>query len=426
MEDKKEIFKILIKEFHESKIPIAIKRDLQIPPKSNKIITIVGPRRVGKTFYFYQLINDLKGKTPYDRIFYVSFEDDRILPLSFRDLDAFLEAYFELYPDNKDRNLFLFLDEIQNIEGWETFVRRIYDKENVNIYITGSSSRLLSREIATSLRGRTLCYKIFPLSFKEFLRFKGIEVKPDFAYSKVRYKIKYFLREYINTGGFPEVVLAREELRAPILKNYHDLIIYRDLVERFSIRNIQLLKDIIKFLITNVANTFSINAYYHSLLPHYHISRETILEYLSYLGEVELIHFVPIFSYSLKVQQVNPKKIYTIDNGLRNAVSFRFSQDEGRLVENLVFQQLLRLGLDVYYWKKKGEVDFVIKENGDLTAINVSYGRVLDKREINGLLEFKNTYKKHVRDLIIITNDLEKNQDGIKYIPLWKWLIGGR
>ncbi len=219
--------------------------------------------------------------------------------------------------------------------------------------------------------------------------------------------------------------MACEELRAPILKNYHDLIIYRDLVERFSIRNIQLLKDIIKFLITNVANTFSINAYYHSLLPHYHISRETILEYLSYLEEIELIQFVPIFSDSLKVQQVNPKKIYTIDNGLRNAVSFRFSQDEGRLVENLVFQQLVRLGLDVYYWKKKGEVDFVIEENGELTAMNVSYGRVLDKREINGLLEFKNTYKKLVRDLIIITNDLEKNQDGIKYIPLWKWLISG-
>lgn len=423
MNDKKEMFKILVKEFHETKIPIVIKRDLTIPLKSNKIITISGPRRAGKTFYFYQLINEIKKEIPFERILYINFEDDRILPLSLKDFNAFLEAYFELYPENKDHKCFLFFDEIQNIEGWESFIRRIYDKENVNVYITGSSSKLLSREIATSLRGRTLSYKIYPLSFNEFLRYKGIQVQPDFAYSKVRYKIKHLLGEYISFGGFPEIVLARDELKVSILKNYYDLVIYRGLVERFSIRNVQLLKNIIKFLLTNVATTFSINAYYRSLLPQYHISRETILEYLSYLEEIELIQMVPIFSYSLKVQQVNPRKIYVIDNGLRNAVSFKFSQDEGRLVENLVFQQLMRLGFDVYYWKKMGEVDFVVREDNKLTAINISYGHMLDKREINGLLEFRNTFKELVKDLLIITSDLEKIEDGIKYIPLWKWLI---
>jgi len=425
MEDKKEIFKVLIKEFHESKVPIVLRRDLVLPGRSKKIITIAGPRRAGKTFYFYQLINEIKQKIPLERVLYINFEDDRILPLSLKDLNAFLEAYFELYPEIKENEFFLFLDEIQNIEGWETFVRRIYDKENVNIYITGSSSKLLSREIATSLRGRTLSYKIYPLSFKEFLRFKGIEVKPDFAYSKVRYKIKQLLGEYINFGGFPEIVLAGDDLKVSILRNYYDLVIYRDLVERFAIRNVQLLKDIIKFLLTNVSTLFSINAYYHTLLPQYHVSRETILEYLSYLEEIELIQIVPIFSYSVKVQQVNPKKIYVIDNGLRNAVSFKFSQDEGRLVENLVFHQLKRLGLDVYYWRKRGEVDFVVKENGKLKAINVSYGHMIDEREINGLLEFKNTFKEIEKDLIIITRDYEKIEDGIRYIPLWKWLIAG-
>jgi len=423
MENKKEIFKILIKEFHESQLPMVLNRDLQIPVKSNKIITIAGPRRAGKTFYFYQLITKLKDKVPFDRILYINFEDDRILPLSSKDLNAFIEAYFELYPQNKDKNVFLFLDEIQNIAGWETFVRRIYDKENANIYITGSSSKLLSREIATALRGRTLCYKICPLSFNEFLSFKGVEVKSDYAYSKVRFTIKHLLGEYIIYGGFPEVVLADRELKLPILKNYYDLIVYRDLVERFAIRNIHLLKEIIKFAITNISTPFSINAYYRSLLPQYHISRDTILEYLSYLEEIELIHLVPIFSYSLKVQQVNPKKIYVIDNGLRNAVSFKFSQDEGRLVENLVCQHLLRQQLSVYYWKGKKEVDFVIKENGRLTAMNVSYTHILNMREISGLLDFKMQFRKSVKDLIVVTSDLEKVENRIRYVSLWKWLI---
>lgn len=425
MQEKKELFKVLIKEFHESKIPGVIRRDLLLPIKSKKIITVAGPRRAGKTFYFYQLITEIKQRIPFERILYINFEDDRILPLLLKDMNSLLEAYFELYPEIKENEFFLFLDEIQNIEGWEFFVRRIYDKENVNIYITGSSSKLLSREIATSLRGRTLSYKIYPLSFKEFLRFKGIEVMPDFAYSKVRFKIKQLLTEYINFGGFPEVVLGSQDLKLSILRNYYDLVIYRDLVERFAIRNLRLLKDMVKFLLTNVSTLFSINAYYRSLWPQYHVSRETIQEYLSYLEEIELLHIVPMFSYSVKVQQVNPKKIYAIDNGLRNAVSFRFSRDEGRLVENLVFQQLMRLGFPIYYWKNDGEVDFVVKENNKLKAINVSYGQVIDKREIKGLLEFKNTFKKIVKDLIIITRDLEKVEDGIKYIPLWKWLLAG-
>jgi predicted AAA+ superfamily ATPase len=425
MESKKEIFKILINEFHESRLPAVLKRDLTIPLLSNKIITITGSRRAGKTFFFYQLISELRQQTPSERILYVNFEDDRILPLSLKDLNELLEAYFELHPEVKENKFFLFLDEIQNIEGWESFVRRIYDKENVNIYITGSSSKLLSREIATSLRGRTLEYKIYPLNFNEFLKFKGIDLKPDFAYSKVRYRIKKLLNEYINFGGFPEVVTANDDLKLSILKNYFNLVIYRDLVERFAIRNVKLLKDMLKFLLTNVSTTFSINAYFHSLQPQYHFSRETILEYLSYLEEIEVIQIIPIFSYSIKVQQVNQKKIYVLDNGLRNAVSFRFSQDEGRLVENTVFNQLKRKGVDVYYWKKKGEVDFVVRENGKLTAINVSYGQKLDEREVNGLLEFKDTFKGEVKRLLIITRDMEKTEKGIDYIPLWKWLITG-
>ncbi|MGQ9817938.1 MAG: ATP-binding protein [bacterium] len=367
----------------------------------------------------------MKTKIPVEQIAYINFEDDRLLSLTVNDLGQYIDAYYELYPDNRDRMSFLFFDEIQNVSDWEVFIRRIYDNENVRIFITGSSSKLLSREIATSLRGRTLSYKIFPLDFREFLKFKGLEISADFAYTRLRYKIKNLLDEYINFGGFPEIVLAASEFKLPILKDYYEMIIYRDLVERFSIRNIRLLRDLMKSLITNIANLFSINAYYKSIGPQFRISRETVMEYLAYLEEIDLIHLVPIFSYSLKSQQVNPKKIYVIDNGLRNAVAFRFSQDEGRLVENIVCQELIKRSEEIYYWKGKYEVDFVFKKAKKLNVINVSYGKTLDTREINGLLEFKKHFRKVLKDMIIITKDIEKIQNGIKYIPLWKWLIAG-
>jgi predicted AAA+ superfamily ATPase len=423
MENKKEIFKILIKEFEEFKIDRILKRQIGIPLNTSKIITVSGPRRCGKTFYFYQLINELKNKFSREIIVYINFEDDRILPLNFKELDLLVEAYFELYPEVKDKNFFLFLDEIQNIENWEVFVRRIYDKEKVKLFVTGSSSKLLSQEIATSLRGRTLNYKLYPLNFSEFLSFKGVKIDKHFEYSRQKYTVKKLLDEYINYGGFPEVVLDSADLKRSILKNYYELVIYRDIVERYSIRNINFLKSLIRYLFTNVSNIFSIKSYYISILKEFKISWETVLEYISYLEEIELIYLVPIFSYSLKVQQVNPKKLYVLDNGLRNVVSFKFSSDEGRLVENVVFNRLKEMGFEVYYWKGKGEVDFVFIQNNKLTAINVSYTDSLNSREAESLLEFKNVYKKSVKDMIIITKDTEKVENSIVYIPLWKWLL---
>ena len=423
MENKKEIFKILIKEFEEFKINKVFKRKLSIPLNTNKIITISGPRRCGKTFYFYQLINELRNKYPIERVVYINFEDDRILPLNFKELDLLIEAYFELYPEIKDKDFFLFLDEIQNIDNWEIFVRRIYDKEKVKLFVTGSSSKFLSKEIATSLRGRTLNYKLYPLNFDEFLSFKGVEVDKHFEYSKQKYIIKKLLDEYINYGGFPEVVLDSSNLKRDILKNYYELVIYKDLVERYSIRNINFLKSLMRYLLTNMSNIFSIKSYYKIASKDFRISWETVLEYISYLEEIDLIYLVPIFSYSLKVQQVNPKKLYVIDNGLRNVVSFKFSGDEGRLVENVVFNRLKEMGFEVYYWKRKGEVDFVYMNKNKLTAINVSYANSLNNREVESLLEFKSVYKKSVEKLIIITKDTQKIENDIVYVPLWKWLL---
>jgi len=192
---------------------------------------------------------------------YINFEDDRLLPLETTDLNDLMEAYYELYPDTKEEQKYFFFDEIQNIPGWEVFVRRIYDKEKIELYITGSSSKLLSKEIATNLRGRTLSFSLYPLSFHEFLRFKNIKIPENYQYSSIRYKIKNLLEEYLIYGGFPEVALD-DTLKMETLNDYHEMIIYRDLVERFSIRNTHLLRMLIKYLITNISSVFSINSYY--------------------------------------------------------------------------------------------------------------------------------------------------------------------
>ena len=421
---KKEMFKYIIKEFHEARLPELYERKLTIP-ETQKVISLIGLRRAGKTFYFYQLINNLieDGINP-SQILYINFEDDRILPLNVKDLNTILEAYYELYPENTSETLYLFFDEIQNIDNWELFIRRVHDKKNARIYITGSSSKLLSKEIATSLRGRTLSYYLFPLSFEEFLRFRQVTLNKDFEYTDARFRVKKLFSEYLGGGGFPEVVLEAEELKQDILRNYFEMFIYRDLVERFSIRNTSLLKSLVKFLITNIGTTFSVNSFYRTIKKDMPVGKDTLMEYLSYLEDINLVYLVPIFSYSLKKQQVNPRKVYCIDNGLRNAVSFMFSKDEGRLAENLVFLELKRRNKEPYYWKNKGEVDFVIKDrDSSLTAINVSYTDDIDERETKALLEFADEFSPNVKELILLTKDLEKTEGRIKIIPLWKWLM---
>lgn len=191
-----------------------------------------------------------------EQILYLNFEDDRVLPISTAELNGIIEAYYELYPEQIKNMVYFLFDEIQNIDGWELFIRRIHDRKNIKIFVTGSSSKLLSREIATSLRGRTLSYYLYPLSFEEFLKFKQISLVKDFEYTNMRFKIKQLFNEYLYAGGFPEIVLESEQLRRPILQNYFEMLIYRDLVERFSIRNITLLKNLVKFLITNISTRF--------------------------------------------------------------------------------------------------------------------------------------------------------------------------
>lgn len=421
---KKNVFKFLIKEFHETPLPSALERELELPA-TKKTVSLVGSRRAGKTFYFYQLIKMLKaGKIPMNRVVYINFEDDRLLPLSINDLNDLLEAYYELYPSNKGLEIYFFFDEIQNIKNWEVFVRRLSDKEKAKVFVTGSSSKLLSKEIATALRGRTLTFQLFPLSFKEFLKFKKIELEKDFEYSSARFKIKKAFEEYLEFGGFPEIALEEQTaLKQRILNNYFEMFIYRDLVERFSIRNTALLKNLTKFLITNISTVFSINAYYRAVSKEMAVGKDTILEYVSYLEDINLIYLLPAFSYSVKKQQLSPKKAYCVDNGLRNAVAFKFSKDEGRLAENIAFIELKRRQKEIFYWKNQNEVDFIIKNaDNSLEAINIAYTDEISERETKGLQEFKKQFSQ-TKKLTLLTKNTEKKEKGINFIPLWKWLL---
>jgi predicted AAA+ superfamily ATPase len=263
------------------------------------------------------------------------------------------------------------------------------------------------------------------LSFREFLRFRGVEAGPGFEHGKERFSVKKLLGEFLVHGGFPEVVLAPENLRAKILREYFELMIYRDLVERYGVRNVAFLKMLMKYLIANVSNAFSIHSYHKAIRSEMPVSRDTVMEYLGYLEEVELISLLPVFSYSLKTQQVNPRKVYTLDNGLRNAVSFRFSPDEGRLAENLVHGQLRRAGTECYYSRGKREVDFVVPRQDRVLGINVTFGDDVAGREVEGLKELQRAEGKRPADLMIITKDTSKIEGGIRYVPLWKWLLEG-
>ncbi|MDM7918805.1 MAG: ATP-binding protein [Methanosarcina sp.] len=422
--EKKELFKYLIKEFHERKLPEVYPRALEIP-ETGKIVSLIGARRIGKTSYFFQMVGKLEAGVGRERILYINFEDERILPLDVKDLNLIFDAYYELYPENVDRELYLFFDEVQNVPGWEVFVRRLYDRGDLKIFLTGSSSKMLSKELATSLRGRTLAFYLYPLDFREYLAFRGVEPVRDFEYSKQRFELKKLFEEYLYEGGFPEVVLEAPELRKKILQDYFEMMIYRDLAERFSIRNTTLLKALTKYLVTNIGNPFSVTSYYKAIKQEQEVSKGTLLEYLSHLEDIFLIYFLPLFSYSLKAQAINPKKVYCIDNGLRNAVSFTFSKDEGRLAENLVFLELMRREKEIYYWKNGGEVDFVVKEDNSLTAINVTYSTSIAEREVSALKKFseEKEFVPCIKELILLTKDTEKTENGIRYIPLWKWML---
>lgn len=422
----KEIFKKLIVDSQEREYKNIIKRDYNIPTDSGKIVSLIGVRRSGKTFMLYSLIEQLRKTVDRENIIYINFEDDRLFPIALKDLDLLVEAYYELYPNKREEKIYFFLDEVQAIENWEVFVRRIYDTLNIALFITGSSSKLLSSEIATSLRGRTIVYEIFPFSFKEYLSFRGIEI--NLYSSKSSSFIQNAFNTYLKDGGFAETFGKSEDVQKRILKDYMDIMIYKDIIERYNIKNHNLLKHLIKYLFVNMGTLVSWTKIYNEYKSlGYKLSKDTLFEYISYLQESFLLFTAPIFRNSVREEQRNPKKLYVIDNGFKKLFDINLSKDYSKLYENLAFLHLRRLSDEIYYFKGRQEVDLYANIDGGI-LVNVSYDvqdkRTL-KREMDALLEGMKYFK--IDKSYLVTAYKEKrvaieNRE-IYIVPMWKWLL---
>lgn len=423
----KQVFKRLITDFIEKDIKNILPREFFIPIESTKVISLIGVRRSGKSSLLFDIINKLRDKTDRENIIYINFEDDRLYPLELSHLDFILESYYELYPKKRDEKIYLFLDEVQVVQNWEVYVRRVYDNENIQIYITGSSAKLLSTEIATSLRGRTITYEIFPFSFKEYLEFKNIEI--NLNSSKSLSFINNELNNYLFDGGFAETINEDKSISRKILSDYLELIVYKDIVDRYNITNRSLLKSLNKYCFTNIATLVSFTKLYNEFKSQgFKLSKDTIFNYLSHLEDAYAIFTLPIYRNSVKEEQRNPKKIYAIDNGFKKIYDYAIDKDISKLYENIVYLHLRRQTKDLYYFKQNHEVDFYARVEGKEYLVNVSY--IIDnektrKRELDGLLEAMDYF--NLDESYLITKDEESEvlieDKKINIIPLYKYLL---
>lgn len=426
----KEKFGIVIKEFNESELPDLINRNIDIPLEIplRRAISIIGPRRSGKTFVMYQLMRNLLDKgINKKRILYINFERTDLESAEDKDLLNLMDVLYEIYPENEKNKIWLFFDEIQNVKSWEKAVRTILDNEKIQIFISGSSSKLLSREIATSMRGRTISYKIFPFSFNEYLALNKVIVGKYLSRSE-KIAVINNLRKYLEAGGYPETIIYPKE-HDKILRDIIDTTIFRDIVERYNIRNVKLLKIMISSVINSASKEFSIHKFYRIIKSEgMSVSKNTIYNYLNALNDVFFVFPLRKFSYSYKRMEQSLPKIYVIDNGL---LFVNGMTDKSKLIENLVFVELTRDEKDVYYYKSANgkETDFVIKKNRKIVElIQVCFSLAehnTKDRELSGLLKASKELK--CNNLLFITWDEEKEEKidnkKIKYIPLWKWLL---
>jgi len=421
----KKVLKQIIVENQVIKERNLLHRDFGIPLQSNLIISVIGARRSGKTWLLYDIINQLLATgIDSNKIVLINFEDER-LNLKTEDLNTILEAYQELYPDIDLSDVYFFFDEIQNVDSWERFVRRIYDSKSQHIYITGSNSKLLSSEIATELRGRTISFTVFPFSFREFLEFKG-NSDLDIYTQRGKSKLISLSEEYITNGGFPDIIKVDNQIRTKLLQEYFNVMIYRDIIERYKVKNAQVLKFFIKKMFVSVTGSFSINKIYNELKSMgYKISNNYLYDFLTWSNAVFLVQTVNKFHFSEIKQEKSDKKIYIIDNGLLSAIDFSISKNWGKLLENQVAMEFIKRGDNIFYFRNKYECDFIVQRESEFFPVQVSWSikeNDTKNRELKGLAEACKTLG--VKEGIIITFDEEAEINhhdlNISAIPFYK------
>lgn len=422
---EKRVWGTIISDYLEWDISLVEREKEYELPKVSRALAVIGPRRAGKTYFLFQIIHDiLKKGVEKERTLYVNFEDPRLVGAELDDLMTMLEVYYSMFPENAKRVCHFFLDEVQNVEGWERFVRFLLDGGH-KVIVSGSSARLLSKEVATELRGRGIKLMMYPFSFRELLKANEIDVK-QFYSTYENAKITQLLQDYLFWGGYPEVVL-NPSLRRAILKEIIDSTIYRDIVERWHVMNLKALRLLFKMLVFSSHLTIS-KAYKNMRSLGISVGKETLANYLSYL-EDSLV-FYPLYPAvkSYKLREMMGFKPYVVDNGLAYVLGL---EDRGILFENLVFSELLKRGAEpnenlfYYVTRDKGEVDFLLS-NEKLIQVSYELNEKNKEREIKTLVKAGNELG--VDDLTVITwgqkGKMQIKGRTVKVVPIREWLLG--
>jgi len=428
-----ETIKSIILDFQELSLETGVPRRLRIEVVPGKATVCIGVRRSGKSTYLYQVIQRLLDDgVPRENILYLNFFDDRLHNLKQEGPGLITEAYYSLYPEKKNtETVYCFFDEIQEVKGWEPFVDRLMRTEQCEVYITGSSAQMLSREIATQMRGRALSWEMFPFSFREYLDYKGIDSTGPLP-TKKRFLVQKAFEEYWETGGFPEVAGLDRYLRIKIHQEYFRAVLFRDLVERHDVSHPKALTDLAHRLVDNTAALYSVNSLtgYLKSLGH-KAPKSAVSDYLEWFEDAYFLFTVRIFDASLARSKTNPKKIYCIDHALVTSVSSGILVNSGHLLENLVFTALRRVSPEIYYCKTKGglEVDFIAQMR-DRSRLLVQVCESMAepqtrKREVTALGE--TMVELGLKTGTIVTRNEEEEikvyGGKIEVVPIWRFLL---
>ena len=429
-----ETIKEIILDFQELEFQTGTPRRMTITPVPGKATVYIGVRRCGKSTFMFQHMQRLVDNGVSRRnILYLNFFDDRLHKLQHDGMGIILEAYFSLYPEKKrTEKIYCFFDEIQVVSGWEPFVDRLMRTENCEVYITGSSAKMLSSEIATQMRGRAISWEMFPFSFVEFLDHKQIPFAESMSVKQRLTVQKTFEEHYWQRGGFPEVVGLDRRLRIKIHQEYFNTLLFRDLIERHDISHPKAVADLAHRLVDNIASLYSINNLFGYLKSLGHkIPKSTVSDYLAWFEDAFFLFTVRIFDASSTRANANPKKIYSVDHSLVTSVGSGILINSGHLLENLVFCALRRITPEIYYYKSKNgrETDFIaLMSNRAKLLVQVCRSMVdpkTRKREITALSEAMAELQ--MTEGLIVTYSEEETLEVapglIKIVPAWRFLL---
>ena len=430
---KPEHLKRYLSEFDIDKLPHTLKRDIEVDLSLNKIIILAGIRRSWKTYELYNIMKQLlKEGVSKRNILYINFEDERLLNFQSTDFDLLLDSYVALFHPNQKEKIYLFLDEIQVVEHWEKAIRRLHESNNYKLFLTGSSSKLLSSEMSTLMAGRNITYMTYRFSFSEMVRSKGIVPEGKDFYRNLS-SIKEYANEFIIYGGFPEIVqTTNSDSKKRILSSYYESIIFRDIAERYHINDIGQLKIVLSYIMNSYSTNLSVSNLYNFMKSiGMEIGKNTISRILDYAQNVFFVSLNYKYSRGFKVRTQSRKKVYIMDIGF--TLLFRTSDDLGRLLENVVYIELLRRKekdqfKEIYYYQGKGEADFLITSNNRIMEIiQVCYelNESNFQREIKSIRESMSTFGMAKGTIITMEESpITLSDKSIKIIPFYKWSLG--